>query len=97
MFAENLQLAGRCGDPVELTPLDPASDADVALLTKFLELLDAQMVARNLTKLPEFAGLALRRDLSASRLERRDRTGLSHRAGGFPNRDQPGRALRRDL
>lgn len=50
MFAENLQLAGRCGDPVELTPLNPASDADVALLTRFLQLLDEQMVARNLTK-----------------------------------------------
>lgn len=49
MFDENLQLAGRCADPVKLTPLNPANSSDVALLTKFLELLDKQMVARQLT------------------------------------------------
>lgn len=49
MFDENLQLAGRCADPVSLTPLQLTKDADVALLTKFLELLDEQMVQRSLT------------------------------------------------
>jgi hypothetical protein len=49
MFDENLQLAGRCGDPVELTALNSAVDADVALLTRFLDLLDKQMVERQLT------------------------------------------------
>ena len=49
MFDENLQLAGRCADPIELTPLKVDSVADVALLSRFLELLDEQMVARKLT------------------------------------------------
>lgn len=49
MFDENLQLAGRCAEPVKLTPLDPMNGADVALLTRFLELLDEEMVRLNLT------------------------------------------------
>ena len=49
MFDDNLQLASRCADPISLSPLDPARPSDVALLTKFLELLDEQMVARKLT------------------------------------------------
>lgn len=50
MFDENLQLAGRCAEPVELHPLSTDDDADVALLARFLELLDEQMVARQLTR-----------------------------------------------
>ena len=49
MFDENLQLAGRCAEPVRLAPLNPADRADVALLTRFLELLDRQIVERKLT------------------------------------------------
>jgi hypothetical protein len=56
MFDENLQLAGRCADPIKLAPLDPAVDDDVALLTKFLELLDKEMVARKLTSRPSSLG-----------------------------------------
>lgn len=50
LIDDNLQLAGRCGNPFELTPLNPDDDADVALLTAFLERLDAEMVKRNLTR-----------------------------------------------
>lgn len=49
MFDENLQLAGRCADPVKLMPLTMSS-ADVDLLTKFLEKLDEEMVDRKLTR-----------------------------------------------
>ena len=50
LIDDNLQLAGRCGDPFELTPLNPRSDADVALLAEFLKRLDSEMVKRKLTK-----------------------------------------------
>lgn len=49
MFDENLQLAGRCAEPIKLSPLSPANDRDVALLARFLKLLDNEMVKRELT------------------------------------------------
>ncbi|MBB5711873.1 TniB family NTP-binding protein [Sphingomonas xinjiangensis] len=50
MIEENLQLAGRFADPVELAPLNTADKRDVELLTEFLRRLDEQMVALELTK-----------------------------------------------